>query len=357
MQEVAVAGDTDERPRGRAPRPARRSSPACSPAPTTGPSFESAPHTHVLDSIADLPAVVFPELTQLVSGRFSVARAPLSAPKRVSGRGGGARCRGRGRRRRGPWRRRRPAGARAARRGPARRASAATSVVVHQPALRLERDDAALARAAARYVGVGGHQVALRVGVPRHEPRDPAAEQRRDGRRAGLGVRGRCRRARRIEPTSCTSPASWSSRSSGPALGEQRGALQRVGEQVDVLLVGVLGAAREQRDEVVAGSRQVAGGSAPSRPRRSSTWSTQVEPFSMRSSSSGTPRSVEVVHEVADHVAVAAEHDRRLRLLDELERVRSSPRLRRGSRRSRPRARAVFAEWLDGLRRSACTGS
>ena len=35
---------------------ARRSSPGCSPARTTGPSSTTAPHTHVLDSIADLPA-------------------------------------------------------------------------------------------------------------------------------------------------------------------------------------------------------------------------------------------------------------------------------------------------------------
>ncbi len=60
----------------------------------------------------------------------------------------------------------------------------------------------------------------------------------------------------------------------------------------------------------------------------SSTWSTQVEPFSMRSSSSGTPRALELVHEVADHVAVAAQHDRR-----------RSPARRARGRASRPRPR------------------
>ena len=237
-----------------------------------------------------------------------------------------------------------PAQARAARRGPARRASAATSVSSISAALRLERDDAALAQPVAVLRGRSSPgSASRRRATTRATRRGARAAARPRPRRSRRGVAGSS--GTRIVPTSCTSPASWSSRSSGCALGEQRGALQRVVEQVDVLLVGVLDAPRRA-------ARSSSSGVTPCR-RREVARLHDLAVLDLQHPGRALLDPVvverdaalgEVVHEVADDVAVrCTARSGAVACSIELERVRSSPRPRRGSRRARPRARASAA--------------
>ena len=307
-------GGHDERPRSPALRPARRSWPGCSPARTTAAQLESAPHTHILESIADLPAAVFTD-------RLRTLGRPRRRTVETGQRGGGgSRCRGRATERPGTLASSsaRRSSSSASRSGAA--ASAATSDSFINPPcassvtmLRSLKPVAVL--------GIGRDQVALRVRVPRHEPRDAMPEQRRDRRRAGLGVA--------VGLVGAQDPAD--------VVHEPR--------ELQLAIVGVTLAR--------AGPRTAASGRARRRlPRRrarchasSSASSSSVSTYARRFEVARLHdlalldlehpgRALldavvverhaalrEVVHQVADDVAVAAERDRLRRLLDELERV------------------------------------
>ena len=192
------------------------------------------------------------------------------ARERVRRGGGGARCRGRGRSRPGTLAsssaRRRHEQRVEVRRGRER----GDRLVVHVPALRRERDDAARAQPLAVH-RVRRDQVALRVGVPRHEPRDAPPEERchrgRAGRQRGSRARparGSCRRRARGRRAgargrsgarSSSSAAHWSEWASRPTCSSSA-CSSPPREQL------------EERVRVASAVIPAAGGSALSRPRR-----------------------------------------------------------------------------------------